>query len=410
MPYELMPEVAPEPENESMFSQGLRSAARTGSRVLEQAVGLPGDIFSLINEYVAKPVTEKITGEEGLPYEKTYLGKLLPTTQEHRKGTEGVFGEYVKPQNEYERFVDDIVQDATAIAIPGMGPVKKAKTAFNALAISTASNSLGEVVKDLTSDEKKGSFAKLGSLLMLSLFNKPAATKAIGELYKPLNQKASMLSPVDATGLENSLNSVKSKVSKGTLAPSEKFVFDEADLVLQKIKNGMITPEEAWAAKRSLNEKMSKILFDIPKKSDQVRAKTLAQGITHSLDETLKQTAKQDPKFYKDLKAADKAFAVIAKSNFATRVLENNLKYNPVTHGLAHLFLGAAGTSSGMIIPYAVGKVLYRISKSPELAKHYGKIVKAATTEDAATLNREMMKLDHKLQKEEKKDKFVLIE
>ncbi len=44
-------EQAPEAQEESLLSQGVRGIARTASRVGEQIAGAPGDIFSLINEY-----------------------------------------------------------------------------------------------------------------------------------------------------------------------------------------------------------------------------------------------------------------------------------------------------------------------------------------------------------------------
>jgi hypothetical protein len=411
MPFELLPEEAPQAPEESFLSQAGRGVARTASRIGEQIAGTPGDIFSLINEYVAKPTTEAITGKSGVPYEETSLGKVLPTTETHRKRLEKGFGEVLKPQNKVEKFIDEVFQDATSLAIPGLKGAKLGTKAAKSLAIATGANVLGDLVKDWTADEKKAGMAKLGSLFMLSLFDKPKAAQAIGELYKPLAEKVEKLRPVNATGLEMSLNNLKNKVSKGTLAPSEKFVVDEVDAILSKIKDGKITPEEAWATKRSLNEKLSKILFDIPKKSDQARARKLSQNILGDLDNVLKETAKQDPKFYKDLKKADKAFGTIAKSNLVSNYIEKNMRYNPVTHGLMNAFQGSLGSmAASAVVPYEIGKILYRISHSSELAKHYARTLSAAAKEDAVIMNKELKKLDQGLQKQEKKDRFILMD
>lgn len=410
MPYELMNEESPSGE-ESFLSQAGRGIARTASRVGEQIAGAPGDIFSLINDYIAKPLTELATGKEGVPYEETYLGKALPTTAQHRKATTKQFGKYIEPKNDYEKFIDDVFQDATALAIPGSKGAKLGKSTFSALAKSTGANVVGSLAKDITADENKSGYAKLGSLFLFSLFDKPTAAKTVAELYKPLSEKVVNLKPVNALGLEANLTNLKNKVSKGTLAPSEQFVVNEVDAILGKIKNGKITPEEAWAVKRSLNEKLSKVLFDIPRKSDQVRARKLTQTIFGDIDNVLKQTAKQDPKFYKDLKAADKAFGTIAQSNLVSKYIENNLKYTPLSAGLMHAFSGSLGsTAATAVLPYQVGKIMYRIAKSPVLAKHYMKTLVAAGKEDAIVMNREMKKLDQELQKEEKKDKFLLID
>lgn len=410
MPFELMPETSDQ-QSESFVSQGVRATARTASRVGEQIAGAPGDIFSLVNEYIARPITEKVTGKPGVSYEETTLGKILPTTQEHRKRTKKAFSGYTEPQNKIETFIDDVVQDATALSIPGFKAGKLAKTAFSSLAKSTGANILGDLAKDITADDKKGAYTKLGSLFLFSLFDKPRAAKAVGELYKPIAEKVGNLSPVNASALENNLSNLKSKVSKGTIAPSEKFIIDEVDSILSKIKDGKITPEEAWATKRSLNEKLSKVLFDIPRKADQARARKLSQSILGDLDGVLKQTAKQDPKFYKDLKAADKAFGTIAKSNLVSNFIEKNLKYSPITSGLMHVFQGSVGSGiATAALPYEVGKILYRITKSPELAKHYAKTLSAAAVEDSVVMNREIMNLDNKLKNQEKKDKFILLD
>jgi hypothetical protein len=76
-----------------------RNISRQVSNIGTRAVGLPGDILSTINEYAAKPLSKAITGKKPLEYEETLLGKILPTTETHRKGIEEITGEYFKPQN-----------------------------------------------------------------------------------------------------------------------------------------------------------------------------------------------------------------------------------------------------------------------------------------------------------------------
>lgn len=411
MPFELMPDEAPVEQSESLGSQVLRGTARTASRVGEQIAGAPGDIFSLINDFIAKPVTEKITGKPGVSYEETALGKVLPPTSKHREATKSTFGEYTEPQNKVEKFVDDVFQDATSIAIPGVKGAKLGSKALKSLAISSIANTAGAGIQDITADESKASMAKLGSLFMLSMLDKPKAAQAVGELYKPLSDKVGKLSPVNASRLEDTLQNLQGKVSKGTLAPSEKFVFDEAGEILSKIKNGKITPEELWAVKRSLNEKLTKILFETPEKAVQARARKLAKQIIRETDTALAQTAKQDPNFYKDLKKADRAFGVIADSNWVAKYIEKNAKYNPVSHGIMEMLRGSVGSNAAAaVLPYQAAKILYRISKSPVLAKHYAKTIGAAAKEDSIIMNRELRKLDKELQKEEKKSKYIFIE
>lgn len=410
MPYELISD-EPLADEKSYGSEALRHTSRTASRIGEQAAGFPGDILSLINDYIAGPSVSGFTGNEPIPYEELGISGFLPTSGQLRKKHEAAAGEYVKPQNKVEKFTDDLFSDATSLFLPGKKGTGILKSGGAALAKSVGANLAKEQVKDLTGDEKKGAYAHLGTLALLSFIDKPGAAKAISEGFKPLESRVTQLSPVSASKLESSLNNLKSKMMKGTQAPSEKFVIDEIDAVLSKIKGGKITPEEAWAAKRSLNEKLAKVLFEMPQKGTQVRARALATQISHELDDALKLTQKQDPKFYKDLKAWNKAYGTMAESNVVSRWVENNLKYSPVTAGLLHAFGSPIGTSTaGAIVPYQIGKVIYRMATSPKLAQHYAKTMALAGVQDARAFNKQLKILDQEIQKEEKKDRFILVD
>ncbi len=410
MPYSLVDEEMPTQESPSIFKEGLRHVARTGVRAAEQVAGFPGDILSLVNELIARPATGALTGKPTEPYEKLGVSKIFPTSEKLKKSNIAQTEEYLKPQNKVEAFTDDLISDATSLFLPGKKTTGVAKQATAALTKSIGANLAKEAVKDLSSDEKKGEYAKLGSLILLSFIDKKGAAKTISEGYAPLAEKVTRLKPVSANKLENNLNNLRSKMTKGSQAPSEKFIIDEVDSVLGKIQNGQITPEELWALKRSLNEKLKKVLFDFPEKTTQQRARKLASVITHELDDAMKQTAKQDPKFYKELNAWNRAYATMADSNLVEKWIKNNVKYNPATAGLLHLFGGPVGSvTAGAILPYQVSKILYRL-KSPKLAAHYSKALAAAGAQDALIFNRELKILDHALKESEKKDRYSLID
>lgn len=389
----------------------VRPQARVAARAIEQTVGLPGDIFSLLNRFVAGPISEKITGEKAVPYEETTLGKILPTTSTHRENIKSLTGGFLEPKNEIERFADDVITDTTALLLPIKTKVPFKRTFSRAFSTSLGANALGEGAKDLTGDEAKGSYAKMGSLFLLSLLNKPSAAKFAGDLYKEAEAAIPSNAQVNASNLVTSLNNLKNKMSKGTLAPSEKFIIDESDAILSKVKNGKISPEEAWASKRSLNEKLEKVLYDTPQKAAQARARKFAGSIQHELKNVLQDYGKTNPKFYENFKKAEEAFGTIGQSNLISKFVDKNLKYSPLTAGLLHLFHGPIGASAAATaIPYQGAKLLYRISKSPTLAKYYTNVVRSAAKEDAISFNKELQKLDEAFQKEEKKDQFTLLD
>lgn len=369
--------------------------------------GLPGDVFNLLNTFVAKPATEAITGKEGVPYEETYLGKIFPTSAQHRENLEKI--PILKPKGKFQEMVNEISGDALSLLLP-----IKTKSPFRmspqkALYTSIGANIAGESVSDLTGDEKKGAFTKMGALFGLSLINKPAAAKHVGELYKKAEGMRPANAKTNAVVLGREMNELKQKILSGRrvsdLAPSEKFVVEEADKVLGNISNGGvgdINISTLTSLKRSLNEQLTNVMTQLPDKAAKQRAKKLATEINHSLRKQMQVYGKTNPEWLKVQTAADEGFGTIAQSNFFTRFIENNLKYHPVTSGLLHI-LGASVGAAGAIAPYQAVKLLFRIKNSPTLAKYYGSTLKAAAAEDAEVFNKEMAKLDHELQKDQKK-------
>jgi hypothetical protein len=233
----------------------------------------------------------------------------------------------------------------------------------------------------------------------------------VSKLYKEAERSIPENAKINAERMEDSLNLLKEKMSKGTGAASEKFVIDEVDAVLSKIKDGKIPVDEAWAAKRSLNEKLQKHLYETPEKATQQRARKLSTKIQSELSNALDDYSKINPKFGKNFKEAEQAFGTIAQSNFMSRFIRNNLKYSPVTSGLIHLFSGPIGsTAATAVAPYQVAKLGYRISNSPVLAKYYGNVLKAVVSEDSKALNKALQRLDEQVQKEEKGDTFRFID
>src|SRR5215831_3312224 len=415
MPYTLVSDEEPITQEQPSFgSEVIRQVGRTGLRVAEQVAGFPGDILSLVNEFIARPIAKGISGQETSPYEELGISSFLPTSQQLRGQNIEQFGEKVKPQNKVEEFFDNLTSDATSVFLSAK-KIKTAaelgKSAASSLVKSIGANVAKEIVKDYTADEKKAAYAHLGSLFLLSFIDKPGAARAISEGYRPLEQKVAQLAPVSAQQMQTNLTNLSNKVQKGTMAPSEKFVVDEINAVLSKIQNGMITPEEAWASKRSLNEKLSKVLFESPQKQTQARARKLANQISGELDSALEQTKKQDPTFYKELKGWNNAYKTLADSNFVSKWIENNLVYTPLTHGLLGIFgspIGAIGAK--IAIPYQAAKISYRIANSKKLANHYAKTVSAAIKEDLISFNRQLKSLDKEIQKDIKKDRYSFLE
>jgi hypothetical protein len=416
----------------------LAPVARTAANLTGLAVGLPGDIASLLNDWVAGPISEAITGNEPVPYEETPIGKLLPTSQQHIENLRSIAPELLTPKNEVEKWIDDVVSDTALLASTGgvglaakgvrtaKGATKTGK-AIESFVTSLGSNLAGSAIKDISGDESKGAYTKAGSMFLLSLLNKKKAAQIAAESYKNAESQIPANATANAHRLEGTLNNLESRMLQGTGAPSEKFILEEVRLIKDKIKNGLIGIKEAWASKRSLNEKLNDILYKSPDQASRARARKLAGQIQQELSSVLKGYGKSNPGFGKNFQAAEEVFGAVQGSKFFTNFVRNQIKHvSPTDSALMHALgtgvgsatgaavggLAGAGTGlgAGALTAYPAAKIGYRIFKSPVLRKHYLNVVKAAAQEDAVLFKREYNKLKEGIQKDEKKDTFSLMD
>lgn len=418
MAYELLEEEFPQ-ENFALKAskEGLRHGARTASNLATRGVGLPGDIFSLINQFIAKPITEKVTQQEGSPYEETIVGKLFPTTETHRGRLEEKTGEFLKPHNKIEKFADDVVEDTALFFNPSNLATKGIKTGklLKNFYKSLGANFAGETVKQQGQNETAGNLTKFGSLIFLSLLDQESAAKQVGKLYNQAENNLPKGASEEAIVLNKNLNNLEQKVTRGrptaNLSAPEKFVIDQVGKVKNLIHDGKINIDQAWAQKRSLNKELSSLYKEVPARNEQKSVKDLSKQINGYINQTIEQYGKKNPKFYKPFKDADQAYGTLAKSNFISGWIENNVVQNPVTMGLLHLVGGGIGTTvASFAVPYQAAKLGYRIAKSPTLAKIYGNTVKAAVKEDAKLFNKYLKELDNHLQEIESEDQYEFID
>ncbi len=100
MPFKILPET---PKPSSLNAESIhRFPAQALKSASTSAVGLPGDILSLPYAGVNKLVSS--LGGQNVPYEQSFLGKALPTSETLSKGLERDVP-YLKPKNKVEQFI-----------------------------------------------------------------------------------------------------------------------------------------------------------------------------------------------------------------------------------------------------------------------------------------------------------------
>lgn len=424
MVYRLIEEENNQKPNPSskQYLEGLAHAGATQlTSSASAALGLPGDVLGFINDFVARPLTELITGKESLPYEETGIGKIIGTSSQIEKGFHKAIP-YTKPRNDYEKFANNLASTTTSLLIPG-GQAKVGR--FIALNRPTRAllKSVGaEVVKtgaeNLSGNEDIGNLAKAGALFTLALLDNKGAGKYVGSIYKNAEnalEKAGNPS-VNASSLKKELINLRNKLSKGTLAESERAVVTDIEQILGHFKGDEIPVENLWGSVRSLNEQKQKLIRSAASKEGRLRARKFYDSVIGDLNKELTKYGKQNPNFGKPFQDAQEGFGTLAKSNLISNWVEKNLHFSPINKWLPHLFGAGSigGTTLGLVSPSAIAiptagyqsvKFLYRISKSPTLRKYYFSTLRSAIREDVATFNKNLKKLDKNLEKEDKDKK-----
>jgi len=412
MAWELLEE---EQQSPSFASEALRHTARTGSNIVTSAAGLPGDILSLANEFIANPIVEAFGGKAS-PYEGTYLGRTLPTGSTLRQESEEQFGGYLKPRNEIEKFVSDVAEDAALLFSPGKiaKGAKIGRSVLGALGKSIGANIAGEVVQQTTGSMEGAAATKAGTLMVLSLIDPRMASREVSKLYGEARAALPETARTSATSLEKNLSKLEHQITKGrpksSLSAAEKFVLDKADGVKSLIEDGKINIEQAWAQKRSLNEDLTNLYKDFDKGSAK-GIRNNAKQVTGALNQTLSEYGKDNRAFYKPFKAADEAYGALAQSQRIGNWVTRNLKTLGSVVGLGSLFdptviAGAAG----VVAIHESAKLMYKIGKSPTLRKLYGNAIQAAAKENAPLFNRYYQELDKGLAKELDQEKWEFID
>jgi len=401
-------------------------AASTGASIASMALGFPGDILQLVNG-LAGGASSLITGKPGKKYEETFLGRNIQTSQQVEDDIHKLLP-YTKPRNDYEKTTNNIISNATSLLIPGaqakVGKFLSTSPVTRAFFKSIGSELIGEGVKDLTADERKGELAKGGALFTMSLLDRQGIGRYVGQLYNRAENALGLARDpsVNATRLVNNLQSTKNRLSTGTLAASESAVVQDIERALSHVQNGQIPVENLWGISRSLNERRQEAMRAAPSGADRVRARRFYDSVIHDVNIELKSYGEINPEFGVPFQQAQEGFGTLARSNAITNWVKNNIKDNPVTTGLLHLFGGGLGaglvkagvSTTGVGAPYAAyqtAKLLYRVMRSPTLRKYYFESLKGASRENAQLFNRSVNKLDKVLEKEnENKFKYKLVD
>lgn len=398
---------------EKVAKQTGRHTARIASRVAETLVGMPGDIVNLIEWTVNKlpkpPQFMQPKKNIMQEYGKKFL-QSLPTSTDLKELSSEITGGFTDPQGTWEEFGDGVIELASALGV-GKDPTK-IKNVLVPLGKALVAKTASETAKVYGATENQQFASELGTLVLMSLMNKPMANKFASDKLKNAIAKIPRSDVVQSKNLFSNLVNLEKELSKGISTATKNEVKNSVSELKNKAANGTLKAEELVTTYHDINEKMlSKKLFDELSTSEKKKLKFRYDRFKDIVSKDIKEYGKTNPEFYKEWLEGNEAFSVVENSKTVSKFIESNLGKIPknVASGMAlELFLGkplVAASIGGSYAALKTGEMLYRISKSSSLQKHYLAVYEAALKENVPAMINSLEKLDQEL-----KESFADIE
>ena len=383
-----------------------RHIARTGSRVAESVLGLPSDILQTAQlgarglEKGASKIREKI----GLsPLKTQEKPKGLPGSEELRDISTKIFGEVVTPQDKKESFIDDIVSDASVLAIPVKGKIPFMRSIGTAL----AGNLGAKGAEQLGFGEKGQTAAKIGAFFLSGLAGKGNVKKYWNQQYKLAEEAVPSRARLDANKLDRKLDHLRADLRKGGIeTPSQKFVEKPLNDLQKIIVDGELKVEDAVKAKQKINELRAGLFDEVKGKQGQKYARTKINDISHFLDETLEKYGKENPTFLKHYKAGNEAYGGFQQSKRVGNWINRNIPFGRLGKtGLIILEGIFKPASLKATLPAAAafkgGELFTRMFKNKTLRRYYGNLIKDAINENKSGFLRNLKGMEKEIEKNE---------
>lgn len=401
------------------FDEFKRHVARTGSRIGETIAGFPGDFVKFVNFLGDKLPEVKVPGQENNPL--LSLGKKglesLPTSQDLREISEQYTKGYTKAQGPKEELSDEIFSLASALALPAKNPVQLTgfltalgKNLPMSFAKAAAVKGAGKGAEELGAGPKTKAAAELGMLFLTGMLGKKTAKEYVSEKYQQARSAIPEGDILPTNKFLSGLEKVEQELSKGVSTPTKNEVLAPLKELKAKASGGGMLVEDLVQSYHDINERLNaKKLFDELSKGERQLLRNRYDTLRDEIRNTIQDYGKDNPAFLKQWQEANQGYATLAQSNKVTDFFGKHKSKIPshlLTTVVAELFLGhpyiAAGTAGAAVGGGALlksGELIYKISKSPMLRRHYLNVINEASKENLPGVVKNLEILDKELNK-----------
>lgn len=432
-PFEVAKKMYTGEEPEGYLENAVRNINRTGSRMVETVLGLPGDV-----EKFAKNVPSSF-GMLGTALEK-FIGRdkwnsltgggpqgsqMFPGQQDLQKISETLTKGGTSPQGKGEELSDEVVKTFTSLMVPGGGTNTVVGNAtrlapINAqmlkmgrnLGAAIAAESAREGIKLYGGSPGAQEFGKMSTLMMLGM-TLPRLTREtnpeayLEALYQGRDARIPQGTMVTPTGLAHGLqNFINNRLRFGGPTAEKTHVLGEAQAFLDRINNRAIPMDELLQMYRDINRNRSNVMMAPIDKTGVRTARgyygEMASLFNNSIEGYLGSISPEALQFHRQ---ANSGWASLSQSQRASEFLMDKINNVPLKTGVATLFGGgilynpsAAATSLGLAGLGAGGikgvEMAYRFMTNPTLRHYYNDVIMHAMRENGPQAVRALKKLD----------------
>lgn len=396
---------------ESALGYITRGAARTGSRLGEAILGLPGDIREGLKGLAISGVN--LVSPESAQFfkEKEQQPKpfSLPTSSDIREKTAELTGGFTEPKTSGEAKADEFLTDFAMLALP----VKRKIPFARAIGTDIAGHLAKEGIEKFGAGTTTQDITKLGTFFLAGLITPgKSARKLANDLYKQRDALIPAGADVAATNFVQDLKGLKAKLLKGVPGTKENAVLKYIDELLTKSAGGRIEIEELTNVKRQINERITELVQEGTFKRKDARQlfKPLGRYVEDAIE--LYGTQSNAP-FLKAHKQANEVWGAIEESGKVSSMVSNLLKGHHLKTPIGTLFTGGGAAALGGAIyahpalagpiigtagaAYGVNKaveLMNRVRKSPTLRKYYQGVVAESLKGNSAAALKNLQNLD----------------
>lgn len=408
--------------DEGWLEYFLRGAARTTSRISEQALGAAGNVEKTIKDlivnspkYVAGPIIGAIAEYMGQEKWENMLTagaprQIYPTSSTLKEFSEKATGGFTSPKTKNEARVDELIEDVSSTLLTRR-PTRSLASVANHLLIPAAANVTKGVVKELGFGEDKANLAKMAIWLPLSLANNVNGARHASDLMNRGRNGFNQNQNVNVVNYQNQI----AQVERTMLHADPRSALARAQIggIEQDIANGRTTMRDLMTRYDALNAaKRDRGLFELGA-TDRAAAVRNINQVRDVLRDQITAMGQSNPQALRDWQNGVQAWATIHQSRSITNWIQDTAKgayakilSGPVaalfglgSYGAAHEPLVALSISAGTAAAYKTGQILYRIWNNPVLANYYWNAIGAANAHNLPTFMNNYEKLNNELKK-----------